>query len=349
MLARQDELGVGLGERRGADVRLGGAAEARMKLPHQSQRIAFAGAMHAQHAGGPVAVVAKLGLERPARLGIAVELLDVPFEPWPTRKAVFARDHPLGVAQLRIAADNIVRTIGVTRVAVAETRERFAIAGAHGFQKILGALALLRQVRRGRQIDSIGIGHDVLLSSPPVVRMPRPKEGLCEGKSFGSHKWAQPFPRTGCVLHAKKNLGPARHDGKARHVVACDRRYAFAFRLTPGGGTMWSGTKKSGASGWLGSTRYWSKSVTPSLAKNVSSIRKWPVKLLAGLAKIFAAASARISGVRDMRMMASPPSRFFIAAVAMVVRGHSALTPILPRVSPASPSTTRLMPNLAMA
>ena len=56
-----------------------------------------------------------------------------------------------------------------------------------------------------------------------------------------------------------------------------------------------------------------------------------------------------ISGVRDMRIIASPPSRFLIAAVAMVVRGHSALTAMpLPRSSPARPSTTRLMPNLAI-
>ena len=33
-----------------------------------------------------------------------------------------------------------------------------------------------------------------------------------------------------------------------------------------------------------------------------------------------------ISGVRDMRITRSPPSRFLIAAVAIVVRGHSALT-----------------------
>ena len=55
-----------------------------------------------------------------------------------------------------------------------------------------------------------------------------------------------------------------------------------------------------------------------------------------------------ISGVRDMRMTRSPPRRFLIAAVAIVVRGHSALTAILPRSSPARPSTTRLMPNLAI-
>ena len=42
--------------------------------------------------------------------------------------------------------------------------------------------------------------------------------------------------------------------------------------------------------------------------------------------------------------------RFLIAAVAIVVRGHRALTAMpLGRSSPASPSTTMLMPNLAIA
>ena len=42
---------------------------------------------------------------------------------------------------------------------------------------------------------------------------------------------------------------------------------------------MSSGTKKSAPSGWLGSTRYGSKSLTPSRARNVSSMRKLPLKL----------------------------------------------------------------------
>ena len=50
-----------------------------------------------------------------------------------------------------------------------------------------------------------------------------------------------------------------------------------------------------------------------------------------------------------MRMIVSPPTMFFTAEVAIVVRGHSALTATLPRSSPASPSTTRLMPNFAIA
>ena len=41
----------------------------------------------------------------------------------------------------------------------------------------------------------------------------------------------------------------------------------FGSRLTPAGGGMSSGTKKSTCSGWLGSARYWSKSVTPSLGQ----------------------------------------------------------------------------------
>ncbi len=61
------------------------------------------------------------------------------------------------------------------------------------------------------------------------------------------------------------------------------------------------------------------------------------------------AASAMISGVRDIRMTRSPPSRFLMAAVAMVVRGQSALTAMpFARSSPARPSTTRLMPYLAI-
>ena len=56
-----------------------------------------------------------------------------------------------------------------------------------------------------------------------------------------------------------------------------------------------------------------------------------------------------ISGVRDIRITRSPPSRFLIAEVAIVVRGHSVFTAIpFSRSSPARPSTTRLMPNLAI-
>ena len=56
-----------------------------------------------------------------------------------------------------------------------------------------------------------------------------------------------------------------------------------------------------------------------------------------------------ISGLRDICTVSSPPSRFLIALVAIVVRGHSAFTAIpLARNSPASPSTTRLMPNFAI-
>src|SRR3954463_3794386 len=55
-----------------------------------------------------------------------------------------------------------------------------------------------------------------------------------------------------------------------------------------------------------------------------------------------------ISGLREPFIAASPPSRFLIAAVAIVERGHSALTAILPLYSPAMPSTHMLMPNFAI-
>ena len=56
-----------------------------------------------------------------------------------------------------------------------------------------------------------------------------------------------------------------------------------------------------------------------------------------------------ISGFRLARIMASPPSRLPTAAVAIVVRGHSALT-ATPEAfsSPDRPSTHMLMPNFAM-
>src|SRR5262249_17922523 len=55
---------------------------------------------------------------------------------------------------------------------------------------------------------------------------------------------------------------------------------------TPAGGGGSSGTKNVGASGSRGSTRYCSKSVTPSVARKLSSIRKLPVKLRAGFRKM---------------------------------------------------------------
>src|ERR1041384_3911173 len=56
-----------------------------------------------------------------------------------------------------------------------------------------------------------------------------------------------------------------------------------------------------------------------------------------------------IAGLREPFMAASPPSRFWIAAVAIVVRGHSALTAMPSRrSSPAMPSTHMLMPYFAM-
>ena len=75
-----------------------------------------------------------------------------------------------------------------------------------------------------------------------------------------------------------------------------------------------------------------------------------PVKRLAGWRNTRCAASARISGVRLMRISLSPPSRLLTAAVAIVVRGHSALTAMPSRLEllRTCPSTHRLMPYLAI-
>src|SRR5262245_24862695 len=79
--------------------------------------------------------------------------------------------------------------------------------------------------------------------------------------------------------------------------------------LTPGGGAASSGTKKVGASGCRASTRYFSKSVMPSAARKISSIRKFPVKLRDGFWNTRWSASASIFGLRDIRITRSPPSR----------------------------------------
>ena len=56
-----------------------------------------------------------------------------------------------------------------------------------------------------------------------------------------------------------------------------------------------------------------------------------------------------ISTVRQRRMPSSPAERERMAAVAMPVRGHSALKAMPSAVnSSAMPSTHMLMPNLAM-
>src|SRR3954471_8030839 len=91
-----------------------------------------------------------------------------------------------------------------------------------------------------------------------------------------------------CAEHAQHAGGTVAvilqlgHERMAQLALA---RHAFFSRLTPCGGGMSSGTKKSICSGWVGSARYGSKSVAPSPAKKVSSIRKFPVKSF-GLLKI---------------------------------------------------------------
>ena len=68
-----------------------------------------------------------------------------------------------------------------------------------------------------------------------------------------------------------------------------------------------------------------------------------------GVLRTSYAASPMMSGVRAPAIVELPPSRFCTAAVAITVRGQSALTamPCL-RNSPAMPSTHMLMPNFAI-
>ena len=68
-----------------------------------------------------------------------------------------------------------------------------------------------------------------------------------------------------------------------------------------------------------------------------------------GRVTIACAASAKISGLRERAIASSPPSRFCTAAVAMIVRGHSALKAMpSSRNSSAMPSVHMLMPYFAI-
>ncbi len=56
-----------------------------------------------------------------------------------------------------------------------------------------------------------------------------------------------------------------------------------------------------------------------------------------------------ISGVRALAIASSPPSRFWTAAVAMIVRGHRELKAMPSSLnSSAMPSVHMLIPNLAI-
>ena len=80
------------------------------------------------------------------------------------------------------------------------------------------------------------------------------------------------------VSFRRRYIGHQRRDSPARECPALRTHFTPGSR--PCGGGMSSGTKKSSCSGCVGSTRYWSKSVTPSPARNVSSIRKLPREVL---------------------------------------------------------------------
>src|SRR5262249_8824424 len=95
--------------------------------------------------------------------------------------------------------------------------------------------------------------------------------------------------------------------GRSERLCGDPRQHqAFAAKLTPGGGLLESGTKKSGDSGWLGSTRLATKTETPSPARKVSWHRERPGQNLSGIVKTTKAADAGKNGRRDLRVMTEP-------------------------------------------
>src|ERR1700733_6442967 len=78
-------------------------------------------------------------------------------------------------------------------------------------------------------------------------------------------------------------------------------------------------------------------------------MKKLPVHSRESRVRIAYAASPMISGLREPFIVEPPPSRFCTAAVAITVRGHSALTATpADFYPPAMPSTHMLMPNFAI-
>ena len=132
-------------------------------------------------------------------------------------------------------------------------------------------------------------------------------------------------------------------------VMACPAACASP-ASTPGGAGIESGTKKSGASSRLGSTRYFSKSRHAVLVEQRVVDAEAAREGLGVLGQDHVRRVAHDLGrAAQRRIRASPPSRFCTAAVAMVVRGHSVLTAMPSALSsPDSPSAMMLMLNLAM-
>jgi hypothetical protein len=85
----------------------------------------------------------------------------------------------------------------------------------------------------------------------------------------------------------------------------------------------------------------------PASASTSSSMKALPVQERGSRTRMAWAASATISGVRARLIASSPPSRFWTAAVAMMVRGQRQLAPIPASASSAaSPSVIIVMPIL---
>src|SRR5882672_1760721 len=90
----------------------------------------------------------------------------------------------------------------------AETRKRLAVGGAHGFEQVLGAFAVLLEIGRRRQIKFVRTGHDILLSSPGVRITDRKKDRL-KRSHFSSGRSPFRGPEASCTQrHRNRRAGP---------------------------------------------------------------------------------------------------------------------------------------------
>ena len=129
-----------------------------------------------------------------------------------------------------------------------------------------------------------------------------------------------PSSRRSSERRARRRLGTAvddDHDARPRSRIAeapaCGQDHAAALAKRARSGSRPVEARRRDAvvrheevrrrGCWVGSTRYLSKSVTPSAARKVSSIRKLPLNSRDGFWKIAIAASATISGSRLARII----------------------------------------------
>jgi hypothetical protein len=122
----------------------------------------------------------------------------------PALEAVFTRESELRVRE---------RDARLIREVVVDAGDGVGFFRAEGSEELLRQLFLLVE-RRARRKRAFRLGHDNLLRSrPPSAPSARRRSVIDSGYPT---RWALPFPRTGGVLNADRNMTLADVRGHAR-------------------------------------------------------------------------------------------------------------------------------------